>query len=129
MGVLSLKHVESDFTGLRAIALRTHELKARLRIDEAPDEPSAGNPIDVDTFSGDPHRPAGTRDGGVAGGRRRMDITSPLASVEPGDRVLSDTPARRPEEINRDHLGQPSFQTCKLAVDLPVGFGSAATRR
>src|SRR5712691_491033 len=76
MGVLCLKHVESDFTGLRAIALWTHELEARLRIDEAPDEPGAGNPIDVHTFSGDPHRPAGTRDGGVAGGRRRMDMAS-----------------------------------------------------
>ena len=40
VGELGLEHVEPELAGLGDVALGGHELEARLRVDEAPDEPA-----------------------------------------------------------------------------------------
>src|SRR6266545_607580 len=54
VGELRLEHVEAQLALLRLVSLRRHELEARLRVDELPDEPSARHPIDLDPGPRDP---------------------------------------------------------------------------
>src|SRR5436309_9512568 len=54
MCVFRFEHVETHFTSLRPVSLACDELEARVRIDEATDEPGAGHPIDVNPLPGDP---------------------------------------------------------------------------
>src|SRR5262249_40546463 len=50
MGELGLEHVEAQFAGVGAVAFARHELELRLRIDEAADQPGAGNAVDIDAL-------------------------------------------------------------------------------
>src|SRR6516225_9798167 len=54
MSELRLEHVEAQLAFLRSIAFARYELEARLRIDEAANQPGAGDPISVDTLAGYP---------------------------------------------------------------------------
>src|SRR5437867_8932513 len=54
MCVFRLEHVEAHFASLRPVSLACDELEARVRIDEAADEPGAGHPIDVNSLPGHP---------------------------------------------------------------------------
>ena len=87
---LGVVHVEADLAGLRAIAARRNELEARLRIEEAADQPRAGDPIDVDTAACHPRPPGelaqvepGRRGGIAASGRARARIRAAIASSRP----------------------------------------------
>ena len=47
VGELGLEHVEAQLAGLGLVALRGDELEARLRVDEAPDQPGRADAVDV----------------------------------------------------------------------------------
>src|SRR5262245_54024547 len=65
----TLAHVEGDFIGLRCVRV-AHDGRW---VDEPPDEPDAGEPIDVRTWPGDPAPVAvGLNGGGRDGGRGRL---------------------------------------------------------
>src|SRR5262245_65221235 len=51
---LGLEHVEAELAGSRRVTLRDDELEARIGVDEAPDQPRAPDPVDVDTLASDP---------------------------------------------------------------------------
>src|SRR5207302_5561548 len=59
-----LEHVEAQLALLRAVTFARYELETRLGVDEAADQPSAGNAIRVDTFARHPS-PAAQRLGEV----------------------------------------------------------------
>ena len=59
--VLGLEHVEAQLAALRAVAAGGHELEGRAVVDEAPDEPGAGDAIDVDALARDPASASGRR--------------------------------------------------------------------
>src|SRR5260221_8537512 len=54
VGEFRLEHVEAQLILLRAIAFARDELEASLRIDEAADQPSAGDAVDIDALARDP---------------------------------------------------------------------------
>ena len=54
VGVLGVEHVEPDFARGRPVPAILHEPEPRPGVDESPDEPRAGDPVDVDALPGDP---------------------------------------------------------------------------
>src|SRR5439155_18447641 len=45
VGELRLEHVETQLAGPRRVLMAQDELEPRFRVDEAPDEPRAGDPV------------------------------------------------------------------------------------
>ena len=54
VGEFALVHVEPELTRQRGVPLGRHELEPRLRVDEPPDQPRAGDPVYLDARSGYP---------------------------------------------------------------------------
>src|SRR6185312_3602223 len=54
VGELALKHVEAKLPRRRAIRARIDELEASVAVDEPPDQPRAGDPVDKDSGAGHP---------------------------------------------------------------------------
>src|SRR5579863_1488556 len=54
VGKFCLKHVEAQLAWLRYIPFGENELKVRIPIDEAPNQPGACHAIDMDALASDP---------------------------------------------------------------------------
>ena len=55
MGEIGVEHVKAQLAALRPVAARRHELELGLRVDEASNQPCAGDPVDVDPFARNPY--------------------------------------------------------------------------
>src|SRR5262249_45407040 len=55
MRELAVKHVETDLPRRWGVLALVDQNEAGCRIDESPDQPSTGDPIDVHILSGHPH--------------------------------------------------------------------------
>src|SRR5262249_2105047 len=108
MSELRVEHVEAELAGLRSIPLVCNEFEARIRVDEAPDEPGARNAIDVDAGSSDPNpAPVASEHVGVARRRRlRRLVVEPLAQ-SPEEPLCSLTPCSVKEIDGCDLLESP----------------------
>jgi hypothetical protein len=84
--VCELRVVEVEADGaLRAIPDSLQPAEAGLRVDEAPDEPRAGYPVDPQPFAGRPHAlPITLHVAAPHGGRRFMRLVGGEARVERG---------------------------------------------
>src|SRR5436190_1290052 len=51
---LGLEHVEAELAALGTVSLARYEFEPRLRVNDAPDQPGARHPIDVDALPSDP---------------------------------------------------------------------------
>src|SRR5439155_2937346 len=51
---LGLEHVEAELARLGTISLASDEFEPRVRVDDAPNQPGARDPIDVDALPSDP---------------------------------------------------------------------------
>ena len=51
---LGLEHVEAELAVLGTVSLARYEFEPRLRVNDAPDQPGARHPIDVDALPSDP---------------------------------------------------------------------------
>src|SRR5512132_2256082 len=54
MGKLGLEHIEAQFAGCRRVASGRHELEGRPLVDEPPNHPGTGDPVDVHALPGHP---------------------------------------------------------------------------
>ena len=104
----TLAHVEGDFIGLRRIRVADD----RGWVDEPPDEPDAGEPIDVRTWPGDPAPVAVGLNGGGSdaaaeslAGRQRLGDTRQMRRDE--------APLWSIEEVDTGDLGVLSSQPLK----------------
>src|SRR5215467_642953 len=78
---LGLEHVEAQLAFVGAIALAGYEFEVRLGIDETPDQPSAGDAIDVYALSRDPS-PVAQRPKRARSGIGRRFVRHRLALVQ-----------------------------------------------
>src|SRR5262249_15738015 len=125
-----LEHIEGDLVPFRGVSLPGHELERGLLVDEASDQPRAGDAIDVDVLARNP--PAtlqvlllrfrggtGTGGGGVQSrvgrGNGRLGSLAPLSS----------------EEVDREDLRQPLAETREVRLQLrtPRVMGGELVRR
>src|SRR5512132_1580019 len=54
MGKLGLEHIEAQLARLRRVASGRHELESGPLVDEPPDQPGTGDPVDVHALPGHP---------------------------------------------------------------------------
>jgi hypothetical protein len=59
---LGVEHVEAQLARRRRVTASGHELERRLLVDEATDQPRAGDAVDVDALPGDPRPLLDVRD-------------------------------------------------------------------
>src|SRR4029079_19388786 len=102
---LGVEHVEADLTRLQAVALRRDELEGDVRVQEAPDQPRGGDPIDVDPLAGHPGPPTELGRVGVYG---RGAPRRPRR--ETAEQAFERAATWRAEEVARDHLAEPAAQ-------------------
>ena len=107
MREVGLEHVEAQLAGHGRV-VAAHEAEPRLGVDEAADQPRAGDPVDVDAAPRDPRPPAHVR-------ARRFP--APPSSWGAGARmdrvrgVSTRSAAAGAEEVQLHDLGQPLTKT------------------
>jgi hypothetical protein len=117
VGVFGRKHVEAQLSSLGDVTFRGHELEARFAIDEASDQPRAGDAIDVNVSSRDP-RPAlqlARQAIGFIGGRYRGRVQ---LRPKPRDDPLRRLSARSSEEVDGADLFEPPLEAPEIALQL-----------
>ena len=123
-----LEHVEADFAGLAVVALRRDELEAGVRVDEAADQPGAGDAVDMNAAARDP--------GFVlqVGGAllRHVDLLLLRGQwlrepgLDVGQKPFDRQSAGRAEKIDFADLREPAPQLDDLELELRVLAASAA---
>src|SRR5919198_773102 len=124
---LGLEHVESELAALGTVSFSGHELEPRVRVDDAPDQPGARDPIDVNALPGDPRAATKIFDP-LTGSCSDSSPTHPR--LEAGEQTLRCLPTRRAEEVDGDHFREAPVQPGDLCLDLsaPV-FRNLGTAR
>lgn len=128
---LGLEHVEAQLARLGRVALAAHEREARLRIEEAPDEPRAGDAVDVDVLASDPGTAA------YRGGQhrllmlhRRFACAAFEARFELTHEPLDRDAAGGREEVDRRDLAELLLEARDLTRELGAAlFGDASAPR
>src|SRR3569623_1873093 len=105
--VLRLEHVEAQLALAGLVSLRRDELQLGVRIDEAPDQPGAGDAIDMDAGAGHPHGAANGARGGLASAAPLGWRQAVRERRDQGHDVL---PARGSEEVEVADLAQTPAQ-------------------
>ena len=111
VGVLGLEHVEAQLARPGHVALRRDELELGLAVDEAPDQPGAGDAVDVDALAGDPDGAAGR------GGRRRRHGAHPRRAGAAAARRASS------KEAVASRPGAPKKSSAAISVQPPAQAG------
>src|SRR6185369_1722737 len=105
---LGVEHVEAKLPRRRRVAACRNELEGGLLVDEASDEPGAGDAVDVDALAGDPRPLLRLRDRERARAPRRL-ARSRLrgdALLEARDEPFGGFAARRAEEVDLRDPGE-----------------------
>src|SRR5215472_1219266 len=124
MGELGGEHVEAQLARLRLIAPGWHEFELRLRVDEAPDQPSARNAVHMDALAGHPHTAAEIRGSLAGGGRPSGGLRHLLLQpgFDPGDETIDALAPLGAEEVDGNDLGLAFLQPGELGLDLTSLF-------
>src|SRR2546426_7875974 len=128
---LGLEHVEAELASLGTVSLTRHELEPRIRVDDAPDEPGARDPIDVDALPSDPGATTKIFDPLPVHGDGVSSVSSTThPHLQTGEQALGCLPTRRAEEVDAEHVGESSVQPGDICVDLSAQvFGNLTTAR
>ena len=128
---LGLEHVEPKLAGLGDVALGGHELEAGLRVDEAPDEPGRGDPVDVDTRARHPGPALELAEASPSCRRRLRESLLVQPALELEEEPFSRLAAVGTEEVDRGDLGEPRLQARELRLRLraPLRQRIVAERR
>src|SRR5215472_612107 len=117
VGELRREHVKAYFMRSRLVALGRHETELGIFVDEATNEPAACDSVDVESLPSDPGSSPEAAQVDMTKGCGRL-CPSAKMGLESADKPLRGFPARRPEEIDGDHLGNSSTQAGHLSSEL-----------
>src|SRR6266540_6428257 len=114
---LRLEHVEAQLALLGLVALRRHELEARLRVDELADEPGARHPVHLDPGARDPRASTVLRD--IQRRLRRLtSLDGPHPYLHSGQQALDDLAPGCSEEVDRRELGRAPPHASELLGEI-----------
>src|SRR5262249_5968807 len=126
VGELGLEHVEAQLAWLGHVAARRHEFEPRAGIYESPDEPGAGDPVDMHAAARHPDAAPEILDleprcWSCAHQLRRLILLE--SRLDPGDESVHVLSAFRAEEIQPNDLGPALLQSRQFDARLsPAGW-------
>src|SRR5262249_37346395 len=129
---LRLEHIEAELAAERLVAFGGDKFKARVRIDEASDEPGTRHAIDVNPPPRDPRFVREIRGPVRPRFPARGDrLFAANAACEPADDAFGRVAPRRAEKVDADDFREPASQLLDFALDLgaQIGVEYAAARQ